>query len=156
MSEEKKIEQLAVSVDVAAELKKPRLVTIIFCDYASLAKDGKANLMGCFDRFFLKASAENTGTFWLYIRTAETWDGEVQFALVNAQNEPVAGFTFNTSEVVPLPSKDRPAFFQFIGQLAFAIAEPGFYWADVSFNGIPLGGTPLTIQYLPEKEEESK
>lgn len=136
--------------DIAQDRKKPRLVTIAFCDLVSFEASGKVNLIGCFDRIYLNNESA-TGHFYLYVRTAETREGHIDVTFLNPKNKPVAQAAYDVSLTEAEVPLDKPAHVQFYGRIGFGAKEKGVYWVDVTYNGKSLGGRDLTLT-LPEAE----
>lgn len=139
------------NAEIAKDRKKPRLVALTFCDLVSFDNTGKVNLMGCFDRIYVNQETNATGSFYLYVRTAETRKGHIDVTFLDPKNKPIAqaGYEVEVKEAdVPL---DMPAHVQFYGRIGFGAIVKGVYWVDVTFNGESLGGRDLTIS---EPEED--
>ncbi|HKZ79363.1 MAG TPA: hypothetical protein VJ124_13900 [Pyrinomonadaceae bacterium] len=50
-------------VNVPEERKRPRLLSILFCDFASFTIDKKVNLLGIFDRIYVHPEQKKTPVF---------------------------------------------------------------------------------------------
>src|SRR4051794_28476354 len=55
-------------LDVQAELSQPRLIALVFADYAAETKEGKMVLSGVFDTLHLPPEDPRLASFFLYIR----------------------------------------------------------------------------------------
>lgn len=145
--------QPKVNIDVAQERGKPRLLAILFCEYAGIAQDTKHFFVGSFERFtFGPIEAKITTSFFLFVRTSETRDGRLQIAVIDPKGKVIMAMAFL---VQPEGfTDDTPATVQFLDRIQFAVPIEGVYWFDVSYKGESLGGAPLVIEFL--KQEESK
>jgi hypothetical protein len=141
------------NMDISKEWQRPRLVSILFCDSYKMAEDGKADLIGVFDRIYVHPEIKNTPPFTLFVRTAETLEGLIQIicyapdgeipTVVNYASAPESAFTPNL-----------PANLQGISHMnPFHISMEGIYWFDVTFRGQSLGGAGLAIAF---RETEDK
>lgn len=134
-----------IDIDVSEEWTKPRLVTILFCESANLTNEGKANVWNIFDRIFVNDEKKQTGAFTVFVRTAQTWKGELRLTVVAPNNEAIAVLTYEATE--PELAADRPTYVQFIGKLALKVEVDGIYWVDISYQGRSLGGSALALQF---------
>jgi hypothetical protein len=144
--------QYQPNINVAAERKKARLVSIVFCLYHSVDKEGRNNLLGCFDRIFADPATKLTGQFILVIRTAETRKGGLVASILDPTNKAVAAFVFDTPDISVSP--DKHMHLQFFGPVNFPANTEGIYWIDVSYQGKSLGGDSLTVEF--QKKEASQ
>ena len=140
-----------LSIDIAKEREKPRLVAILFYDNGNQTDDRKITLAGMFDRLFVDLSEKKTVPFGIFVRTAKTFDAPVRVAIVSPDNKVVGGFTFTTYSK-DAPKGEKPNMTQLVGRVRFNAPVEGDYWFDVSFNGQSLGGCPLKVEFKDLKE----
>lgn len=143
---------LSVNIEVSKEREKPRLLALLFCDFASFTKDDKVNLLGIFDRIFVDSDEKRTPRFAVFTRVAE-----------------VTGFTTTIFDPDGMPSvqaetkiqadvkftEGYPRQMQTLTAMQFEIRKPGVYWFDISFEGESLGGAGLAIEYRQTEEKQS-
>ncbi|HEY2972034.1 MAG TPA: hypothetical protein VGJ48_05940, partial [Pyrinomonadaceae bacterium] len=82
----------ASSLDTAKEREKPRILSILFCDFANFTVDKKVNLLGIFDRIYVHPEKKKTPLFTLFIRTAETIEERVSITLFDPKGAPRLAF----------------------------------------------------------------
>ena len=139
------MKRYAASIDVAAERKKPRLLSLLFCDFANSTHDKKVNLLGVFDRIFVHPETKQTPVFTLYVRTAETVGERLTVTLFNPAGKPGLGFQFGGEEQTYTPN--LPAQIQLVIGLQFKAETEGPYWFDISYKGVSLGGAGLVVEH---------
>jgi hypothetical protein len=142
--------QYQPNIDAARERKKARLVSLTFCLFFSIDKEGRNNLLGCFDRIYADPATKQTGQFILVIRTAETRKGDVTASILDPSNKVVAAVVFESPEIDVPP--DKPMHLQFYGSINFQATTAGVYWIDVSYQGRSLGGDSLTVEFRKPQE----
>ena len=142
------------NIVVAEERKRPRLLGLIFCDFASTTKDDKPNLLGVFDSIVVDRERRITPPFVVYIRVAELADTFVT-TVFNPDEVPVVQFR---SVIAPVdstsPSLPRQAQTLLPIQIS-DIRKEGVYWFDVSYQGNSIGGAGLPIHYKKEGDQTS-
>lgn len=134
-----------VSIDVAKEREKPRLVSLLFFDDANEGANAKVNLMGVFDRIWVNPETLQTHPFGIFIRTGWTFDGEVVVRILDPNGVVVGGIDYSTE--LPDGLERRPFQGQVLFTLQFNVTVEGLYWFDVSFNGQSIGGTALLVEF---------
>ncbi len=138
-----------MNIDVAQVLSKPRLEGVLFAEYANQTADKKTNLSGIFERLRVFRSTKQSGSFFIFVRTAETNRGPLQIALIDPSGKVIIGFGFDLSDQTA--EGKYPAMIQFLDRVAFTVTTEGTYWLDVAYNGQSLGGAPLIIEWKPEE-----
>lgn len=142
--------ELTVSINVDDERKKPRLLSILFCDYVNQTKEGKVNLLGSFDRIFVDKGAA-TPKFIIFLRTAETLDGELKLTIISPKKKAVAAMVFGgDAERKSLDYQQM----QLIAPMRFQVMEHGLYWLDLSYKDQSLGGVGLLVEPRPAEPEK--
>lgn len=144
-----------VTIDVAAERRRPRLEALLFAEYATKSEGGLYHLSGCFNRLlFSKGEKRITNRFYLYVQTGETRDGEFQVAVFSPGNELLLAMSFEieTAEYSP----KYPTQFHLLHRVQFPVPVEGNYWFDVSYRGESLGGAPLIIDFKDEELVEDE
>ena len=133
------------NIDLAKELKKPRLVSVLFCDFANQTVEGKLNLLGIFDRIFVDPELKKTPPVGFFVRTGGTFDGPVEITILDPNDQMVAVLSFAADDM----SKTEGKHFQMqvVGKVQFPTSTEGLYWFDISYQGESLGGTGLQIEY---------
>ncbi len=138
-------------IDVAVERQKPRLLSILFCDFASLTLEKKVNLLGVFDRIFVHPETKRTPVFTLFVRTAETIDERLTVSLFQPNGKLSLGFHFGGENETYTPN--LPAQIQLMVGLQFTAEMEGAYWFDVSYKHVSLGGAGLVVEYRKDQKE---
>lgn len=151
MSKEATVEP-KVSTSIAQERKKPRLLSIVFCDFASFTKEDKTNLLGIFDRVFVHPEVKQTPRFVLFVRTAETIEDQIQVTAIDPQGNVNLGFSYGGEKHEFTPN--LPAQMQLVIDVQFIASIEGLYWFDVSYKGKSLGGAGLVVEYRQMEEKE--
>lgn len=105
---EKTIPIPEVKIDVTVERERPRLVSLLFFDYTNSTENRKLNLLGVFDRIRVNPETMQTHPFGIFVRTGQTFDGEVNVRIIDPNGVVVAGFDFEASFPADLPA-DLPA-----------------------------------------------
>jgi hypothetical protein len=141
----------ASTVDLATERSKPRVLSLLFCDFASFTIDKKVNLLGIFDRIFVHPEKKQTPIFTLFIRTAETIEERLTVTLFRPDGKPGLGFQFGGQKQTYTPN--LPAQIQLLIGLQFVAEIEGAYWFDVSYKEKSIGGAGLVVEYRTEQKE---
>jgi hypothetical protein len=146
------IRELAeIDLDIELERKRPRLLALLFCDFSSLAKDDKANLLGIFDRIYVDKEKPITPTFVAFVRVAEVTNS-FDITMIAPDNSRVFSIKLQVPPVDFTKSLPRQA--QAAQLLQFEVQQEGVYWVDVSYEGKSLGGGGLTIEFRRTEEKE--
>ena len=161
-SKEQKLERLKAlvsHVDLSQERSKPRLLALLFCDHINQTVDGKANLIGVFDRIFVHPEKKRTPRFALFVRFAETLNGPVVLTVFGPKGEPVFGFQFDANaaqfEALPERRAEYPRQVQALLGMQFEAGTEGVYWFDISYMSQSLGGAGLPVEFIKEGEKAS-
>ena|SRR5688572_8221958 len=144
MSEQAVTVATSVKLNVAEEKKKPRLLALLFCDFTSLTKDDKPNLLGVFDRIYIDRNNPHTPPFAVFVRVAEAIE-PFQMTMFGPDDLPAFQIKSVPSQVEyteGLPRQIQTAFV-----VKFEVKAEGVFWFDVSYQGNSLGGAGLHIQY---------
>lgn len=128
------------TIDLVAEMGRPRAVAIVFSDWANITGDSKANLIGVFDRIKVVGTELKTSTFFVFLRLANVQAGPVWMDIYDP-----AGIRVGHAEFVGHGEEPEP-FAQLILRTGFEVTGSGQYWFAVSYNGQPIGGTSLTVE----------
>ena len=151
MSSEQVVVSASVDIELSKERKKPRLLALLFCDFASIAKDDKINLLGTFDKIYVDPEKRTTPMFVVYVRVAEVSEA---FAITVFGPDDLP--TLQMFSVPPSAfTEGLPRQVQTIIRFQFKLEKEGTYWFDISYQGSSLGGAGLPIEYRPGKEQES-
>lgn len=153
MSEQAAEVPLKSDIDVEKLRRLPRLQAILFCDFASMTDDGKVNLLGVFDGLHVHPEKKITPVFVIFVRTAETYEADVQVTLIAPNGQVAATISFTGLENFKY-EPEKPNNIQSIGQMRFAVPIEGVYWFDVSYQGKSLGGVGLPIYYRETENKE--
>lgn len=139
--------------DAIKEWQRPLLVSLLFCDSCDLREDGKANVIGIFDRIYIHPDIRLTPPFMLFVRTAETTGGIIQIICRDPDGRIPTVVNFTSAPASEFSPK-LPANVQGIVTMNpfFAYTE-GVYWFEVLFEGQALGGAALVIEF---RETEDK
>lgn len=139
-----------VNIDVAVEREKPRLVSLLFFDYANRTGNNKLNLIGAFDRIYINPEIKRTPPIGVFVRTGRTYDGEVILTVFNPKGEMVAALAFKSDIAVEMRSFQLDGLFR----IEFETSVGGVYWFDVSYRGKSIGGAGLLVELKRVKETE--
>lgn len=139
--------------DLETEKGRPRLVSLLFFDYANETGDRKLNLSGVFDRLFVDKETKKTIPFGVFVRVAQAYDSPVFVTIVSPENKPAGGFAFSVARKdVESQTGNKFAMFQIMARVRFEAPVEGTYWFDVAFDGKSLGGCPLVVEFRDLKE----
>lgn len=142
-----------VNISASEEVKKPRLGAVLFCEYATLTEKGTYVLAGCFERLlFAKDDQRITSSFFLYVKTGETKNGEFQVTIIDPNDKIISAFSYEVDAKSLIPG--IPASLHFLKRIQFHVPVEGVYWFNVSFSGESLGGAPLMIEFSKEEAED--
>lgn len=142
-----------VDIDVAQEREKPRLVSLLFYDFANRTGNGKFNLSGIFDRIIVDAEKKRTRSFGMFIKTAETHKGIIRILILDPNGHLIAALDFGLAEKESL-SEEKYHVTQAAGGIEFDTPIEGLYWFDVSYNGKSLGGTALQVDFAISENKD--
>jgi len=129
----------------------PHGVALLCCDYASVDKGGKHNLMGIFNQFSMTPPDLMSPPFYVYFSIEGANAEPLRLSLVAPSGEEVSGGT-----VMPDPKNSPPAtgstdaFFLFM----FEARGPGVYRLELSSNGQVIGSTPLIVSYQGKEADD--
>lgn len=139
--------------DLDTEKARPRLVSLLFFDYANETADRKLNLAGVFDRLFVDTETKKSVPIGVFVRVAEAYDSPVFVNIVSPEKKAVGGFAFSVSRKdVKEKIGDKFAMFQILARVEFETPVEGTYWFNVAFDGNSLGGCPLVVEFRNFKE----
>ena len=140
---------------LAQRYKTARLEAILFADFGSIGRDGKATLAGIFERLYVDPKRRTTGKFFIYVKVAEAVEAPVEITITDPDGHLVATGTGGASEVQDVANKPLPRgltlLVPFVLELS-AEAKAGLYWFEVLYKGRSLGGTALVIEFREEKD----
>lgn len=143
-----------INIDVAQELEKPRLVSLLFYDFANRTGNGKLNILGVFDRIIVDAEKKRTRSFGMFIKTAETHEGIIRILILDPNRQLVAALDFGLAEK-EFPKDEKYHIAQASGAIEFDTPVEGLYWFDVSYNGKSLGGTALRVDFTISENKDA-
>lgn len=137
-------------LNTAEERGLPRLVALLFCAYGNITNDGKANILGIFDRIQpLPKNESNDIAFYLFVRTSNT-EGPVHARIFDPNGKIVAGIEFQGDK--PETFSGEPWYVQLLVPTAFSARSEGVHWVEVSYRGNVLGRAGLYV-VLPQEEK---
>jgi hypothetical protein len=142
-----------VDIDVAEERLRPRLLALLFCDFASFTKDEKVNLLGVFDRVFVDPEERQSPTFIMYVRVAEALEG-LTHTIFGPTNQPVLQAVIGPPAQVKERVCNRPQQVQALIALQFKAEIEGVFWFDISYRGKSLGGAGLVVEYRKTEDKQ--
>jgi hypothetical protein len=144
-----RLRRYASDIDLSGGRVKPRLLSILFCDFASRTDDLKVNLLGIFDRIFVNPEIEKSPPFVFYARTAETFEDQIWLRVFDPDDEPAIEIRFDPpEEIVPdsgLPAPPKQV--QIVIPLQMNFKKKGTYWFDLSYRDLSLGGAGLVVDF---------
>jgi len=147
------VAEVNVNIDVSVERKKPRLLSLLFCDFASFTKDDKVNLLGVFDRIYVGQEEKLTPVFNVYIRTAEVVDGFAS-TIFGPDNLPAVQFF---SQVLEQKfTENYPHQVQTLVGMQLKAEKEGVYWFDITHRGVSIGGAGLVIEHRKSKADKER
>jgi hypothetical protein len=150
MAEQLAVPVVATNIDASQERAKPRLLSLLFCDFSNITNDGKPNLFGVFDRIFIDPKNPTTPPFVVFVRVAEVVEG-FDITIFDPNNEPAMGIKSVAREAKY--TEGFPRQLQTALRLQFDTKKQGVFWVDVAYKGVSLGGAGLTIEF---RETEAK
>jgi hypothetical protein len=139
-----------VNIDVAQEREQPCLVSLLFFDYVNQTNNRKLNLIGVFDRVRVNPETKKTHPLGVFLRTGQTYDGDVTVKVFDPNGALVAGFTFQPN----VPPEQRSFQIQMLLRIEFETPVEGVYWFSVSYKEQTIGGAGLLVEF--RKVEEAK
>ena len=140
-----------VSVDPATERQKPRLLSLLFCDFASITKHDKVNLLGIFDRIYIDPEQKTTPNFVVFIRVGELVEGFAT-TVFGPDDLPVLQL-FSVPQKPFTPNLPRQV--QTLITLRLTVEKEGVYWFDISHGGTSLGGAGLVVEFRKTEDKQS-
>ena len=144
------LKDYTVRLNLPEQRKKPRLLSLLFCDFANFTLDKKINLLGIFDRIYVPPNNTKTPVFTLYVRTAETVEERLIVTLFDPDGKVGMAFQFGGEQLTYTPG--LPAQVQLAIGVQFAADKQGPYWFDVSYKGVSLGGAGLVVEHRSMEE----
>ncbi|HUE84427.1 MAG TPA: hypothetical protein VMM84_20160 [Pyrinomonadaceae bacterium] len=147
-----RLEQYASGLDLPRERKRPRLLSLLFCDFTNSTADLKINLLGIFDRIVVHPEINQSPAFVVFGRSAETYDDVLWLTVFDPDNHPAAEVKFDPPTQKALnrsPDKDieYPTQVQFLLPLTMRFKKEGTYWFDISYEGKSLGCAGLVVEH---------
>lgn len=142
------------ALDINSEFARPRLIAILFCDWANQTIDDKANLIGIFDRILMAGRSSVTPIFTLFIRLAQVTDGPVHLRIIDPSGKLGLDGTIQPEHVAV--NEKEATYVQLIAPMQFEAAQAGIYWFDVSYQGKSLGAAPLVVEKLEKDDPRGK
>jgi len=142
-----------VDIDVAEERLRPRLLALVFCDFASFTKDDKVNLLGVFDRIFVDPEERQSPPFIMYVRVAEALEG-LTHTIFGPTNQPILQAVLGPPDEIKERVGNRPQQVQALIALHFRVEVEGVFWFDISHKGKSLGGAALTVEYRKTEDKQ--
>lgn len=149
------LKRYAAALDIPEVKQTPRLMSLLFCDFASKTDDGKMNLLGIFDRVYVHPEIRMTPPFVLYGRTVETFEDNLWLRIFDPDHSPRAEFKFDPPAEIKLARErdpNLPTNVQFIIPLQLNIQKQGIYWFDIAYRDYSLGGTGLPVMFRKIEE----
>jgi hypothetical protein len=139
-------------IDVQAEIGQPRLVALLFADWAGILEGNKVALGGVFDRIYLRPVTPHPPlSFYLNVKVTQAYDEDIYIHIYNPEGESMGAVISRAAENFPA-SPSGPNYGQVIVPLSINIQEPGIYWFEVTYRNERLGLAPLIVENAPETE----
>jgi hypothetical protein len=137
--------------------QRPRVLSVLFCDYANRTDDNKVNLIGIFDRIYAHPEKRMSPPFIVYARTAETFEDNLWVRVFDPDDQPVAEIRFDPPEVPNEPDRepDWPNQLQFFLPIRMALPKEGVYHFDLAYRDFSIGGAGLVVKFRVLREGES-
>lgn len=145
------LKKYASELGLAEVRKQPRLLALVFCDFASKTDDLKMNLLGVFDRINVHPDHLMSPQFVVYGRTAESSDQPLFLRIFDPDNEPQAEVRFDNHTQHEFLGKQEPGTpkqIQFVIPLVLKLRKQGTYWFDVAYGDVSLGGAGLVVKQV--------
>lgn len=135
------------ALDLGSEVARPRLLSILFCDWSNQTIEKKINLIGIFDSIKVSRPDGETPPFTLYLRMCNVKAGNLMVDIFSPSGDRIghAEFEFqqdDQDDVGWIPN------LQTVTPMFFASRESGMYWFAVSLDGEVLGGAGLRVERL--------
>ena len=150
------LNKYAAAIDVPEIRQKPRLLSLLFCDFANRTDDGKVNLLGIFDIVYVDPNVQKSPAFMLYARTAQAFEDNLWLRIFDPDNEPQGEIKFDPPPIEFTEDRDMslPVQVQFMLPVQLTIRKEGTYWLDIAYRDFSLGGAGLVVKF--RKVEEGK
>lgn len=145
------LKKYASELGLTGVRKQPRLLALVFCDFASKTDDLKINLLGVFDRINVHPDHLTSPTIFVYGRTAETLAQPLFLRIFDPDNEPQAEVRFDNHTQLEFLGKQEPGTpkqIQFVIPLVLKLRKQGTYWFDVAYGNVSIGGAGLVVKHI--------
>lgn len=142
------LKKYASELGLAEVRKQPRLLALVFCDFASKTDDLKMNLLGVFDRINVHPDHLTSPQFFVYGRTAESSDRPLFLRIFDPDNEPQAEVRFDNHTQIEFLEPGAPKQIQFLIPLVLKLRKQGTYWFDVAYGDVSIGGAGLAVKQI--------
>ena len=153
-----RLKHYAKEIDLSGGRARPRLLSILFCDFASRTDDKKVNLLGIFDRIYVHPDLRKSPPFVVYARTAETFEDQLWLRVFDPDDEPAIEIRFDPPKEVivdeSLPA-NAPKQIQIVIPVQLVFRKTGTYWFDLSYRNFSLGGAGLVVDFRKTGEEQN-
>jgi Family of unknown function (DUF6941) len=159
-----RLSRYAEAIDLPKGRVRPRLLSLLFCDFANRTDDHKLNLIGVFDRIYVHPDIRKSPPFILYGRSAQTFEDALWVRVFDPDNEPQVEIKFDPPSKEQIQTlreaqverdPDDPDQFQFYIPIQMTFKKKGTYWFDVSYRNFSLGGAGLVVRIRKLGEEKN-
>jgi hypothetical protein len=125
----------------------PRLICMIFADWAANTVDGKGVLAGVFDRVHLYPHQLGQPlSCFLFIKTSMMHEEATIVHIHQPDGKHIGGFVLAVPEqFVPY---GPPNSIQIVSPITMIFPVPGVYWFNFWYRGLSVGQIPLPISIL--------
>ncbi|MCM3874446.1 MAG: hypothetical protein ND895_27460 [Pyrinomonadaceae bacterium] len=145
-----RLRKYASEIDLPGGRARPRLLSLLFCDFSNRTDDRKINLLGIFDRIYVHPDIMRSPPFVLYGRAAETFEDNLWVRVFDPDNEPQVEMKLDPPPVETLDADrdpDDPKQLQFYLPVQMTFRKEGVYWFDISYRDFSLGGAGLVVRF---------
>ena len=129
------VETFNTKANVPEDVLQPRIVALLFADWASYTADGKVVLAGVYDRMALRP--EQFGQpiqIFVYIKMAHMHEGNTHASIIGPEGNIVAGFEIATPTSV-VAYDNEPVMIQIMAPVFMIFPVPGLYTLTFTYQG---------------------
>lgn len=144
-----------IDIDWKAELHRPRMLALLFADWASETTDHKLAIGGVFDRIFLRPTEEVRRLgFYIYLRVTEAYQETTNILVYAPDGQVMAQLELGVDPNY-IASQTEPNFVQLVSRIGLPLTQPGIHWFEVRYRNESLGRVPLIVQLMENQDENA-
>jgi hypothetical protein len=130
-------------------LEKPQLQAFLCCDWVNTTENGKANLIGIFDRLLVSGVPTSSPSFFLYARIALAAPVPIAVRILGPSGEEVG--RLDGMPVEELSEEFGAVSLQTMLRMKFPINTLGTHWLELHADNELLTTLPLAVDISPFK-----